>query len=354
MSTESRAIIYVCRDRLYFYAPELPQVLVMAYTTASVADMEMLNKEVFNKQIQTFVTTNNLQTFHPYVIINNELIFQKVIRQQQKEQKEELTNAFFSNVPFERIAFIQYEAEDTSYLFAMNEDILKAIRHAFELKGTQITLAVPDIMIPNFVVSSQTGFTAENGAYLIQSIETFKQYNFINIQLEQTKKAKADQKMQKTSPRRVQALGGVFGVLILILVTLLVTNRQSVSPGAKASTVPSPVIAAPTPLVVSPVPVASPEASLKTSLNIDIQSTQPASSASAQIRTQLILLGYTQITTSVAPAVPVKNTISYSSKVSEPIRQEINTSIQSLFPDVSVQTVVGPQSDIIIQLKGGL
>jgi hypothetical protein len=354
MSTESRAIIYVCRDRLYFYAPELPQVLVMAYTTSSIADMEMLSKEAFNTQIQTFVTTNKLQAYHPYVIVNNDLIFQKVIRQPQQGQKEELINAFFSNVPFERIAFIQYEADNTFYLFAMNEDILKAIRRAFELKGTQITLAVPDILIPNFTVSPQAGFTAENGAYLAQSIESYKQYNFINIQLEQNKKAKADQKTQKTSPKRAQALGGVFGVLVLILVTLLVTSRQSVSPGAKAAVVPSPIPAAPTAIVASPSPAASPEASVKSAIKIDIQSSESTSSAAAQIRTQLTQLGFSQTTTSVAPVASAKNTISYSTQVSEPLRQEINASLQALFPDISVQTVVAAQSDVIVQLKTGL
>ncbi len=400
MTKGQSGILYLQRDKLNLYAPDLPSVYQFTFETDAILHTDIINKEILDTRIKQFLDTNKITSRNLAIILSNDTLFIKEFSKSsakdqanKKPQKSAQTTGTSANqsasptapqedletsiknyldaVPFEDIISKRYPIQNGIRVLAANSNFYQAIKSVFEKYDFHIDLVIPAFLYePKIKLTSD--LNKETANMVFKKLDSFKQENLLasktNIEIQAQAEQAANTDTISLSPPaakkssgnlRVFILLGIFVILIGVLIAVYIISNQS--PSKPAVTTPSVVVSSPTLLPPIVTPEASSSAALissssallkEKSLTVTIINTSNTAKQVNILKESLTQSGYKKVTVQDSSSTTsLKTVINFSKKVPQDIRDEILSIIGKFTTDTIVHedtSVTGYRVDILL------
>lgn len=346
MSDKKATLILLDKNRLWLYHGTTGEILNLDFPTTVMKDMEVLNRDLFIKQFESFLNVHKVEGPRVDLVIAPSLLFSKDFSGIEEPKKEEAIKSFVDNVPFDSVAKTTMHLDKVVRVIVANKDLITLVKRSLEKRKCEMFLALPATAIANLTISA--ALDQQTALAVLEQSDSLKAYNLLeaapvaNPLMNITANA-AD----KSHPKRLPLLLSMFGGLISVLIGVaVVTNSQPTVPASQAS-----VVLKPLPLAVKPTIVASPSAMIKT-LRIDLIHTDRVASKSSQLITSFKSNGVADLKELVDNAMALETSqLVFSQAVPVPVQDQIITIVKTVEPIFSTKVVSGLGRDVEIRLR---
>lgn len=346
MSDKKTSLILFDKNRLWLYHGTTGEIINLDFPTTVMKDMEVLNRDLFIKQFESFLSVHKVDGPRVDLIIAPSLLFSKDFPGVEEPKKEEAIKSFVDNVPFDSVAKITVHLDKVARVIVSNKDLITLIKRSLEKRKCEMLLALPATAFTN--VSVSTVLDEQTAQAILSQLDSLKSYNLLeasptaNPLMNITANA-AD----KSHPKRLPLLLSMFGGLISVLIGVaVVTNSQPTVPPSQAS-----VVLKPLPLAVRPTVAASPSAMMK-ALRIDLIHTDQAASKSSQLSSSFKSSGVGDLKESIDNAMVLESSqVVFSQTVPVLMQDQIINIVKVIEPVFSTKVVSGLGRDIEVRLK---
>jgi hypothetical protein len=261
-----KSIIFLERDKIYYYDSSLPNVLTFPFTPDTISDLEVINPQSLTLQIKSFIDNNKISPSQALIVLSPNVYFEKDFPDSPEFHQDSELQKYVDTFPFENVSTKIYQLATGSKLLAVNSDLYQNIKSAFEKAGFLIEAIVPIFILGKDITIA--GQLDESCAKTILERFDLAKQNSLSIHQDLFSKNQnpKDKKDKKDDNRMLIFLLPILFTLIIVLVILY--YKTSATPQPKALPIPIPSI---TKSRESPFPIqtTTPTASSSTILNQD-------------------------------------------------------------------------------------
>ncbi len=382
---KSLSVLYLDRTSFTYFL-DRGQSYVFQFPQGTVNELEIINEELFEKTLITFIQSQKLPPATVMIILSPDIIYEKEfldpappepIAEEKKnadkkleikkevqtsesrsvilEERARQIQIFLETVPFEEIASKNYKLPKGVKVIASNKHFYETIISMLTKQLFIIDAVVPFTMLDKEIIAAP-GMNAEKAKKIIKHYELIKHNSMMEenrLSFDRTiPEMHHIQMTTKITTKREIALVSIFGCLLLVLGVLSYTTFFSSSRNRRVAsleqTIPiTPVIPTVPP---SPTPVASESAAInKESMKVLIN----GGTALQQnlIKQDFLNNGFTNIITkpSTVPATG-KALVIFSSNLSSQAKEVLLALIKQNVLNVSVQETSTAEADVVINL----
>ncbi len=245
ISKKPTGVFYVDGNRAFFYEQSLSSPLSTAIPPDAVSNLEVINKKKLDLVIQSFVATNKLLPKNIVILLSTQVTFDRDFTQSSIEMAKNI-DEFLELVPFEDTISKKSVFSGRTKVVAANREFCEAIKAGFQKTGFVVTGVFPLSLFLEIMPQLQSNLDL---ALVLSKIPEMKDFNLLPV-VEASVNAPQKEKPSKT---RLYVLGGVFGLLIIVL--MFFVYRNIISPPKKTRTLPIPTLMPPAPTsAVVPLP----------------------------------------------------------------------------------------------------
>lgn len=331
-------ILFLGRFQCSLYIPETNQMYPLVYPVEIVRDLEVVKKEDLVTLIKDLVTKSQISPRPISVLLSDEIIFAKSITVLDIKGREDAVNAFIDTIPFEEPSVIKVPSEPHLIVAVANRDYFMSFKKAFENNGFSFELVLPAFLLKKYgnlsKIQDQSTFSA-----VFKHLSEYRQYN---LNQEETIINSVKPLISKEVPKdkkRLYALGGLFGVLIIILSAVVYFSLI-----APTSEVVPPPSSPQQPVTTAPVIVE------EVQLSAVIVFTPLAASAAAELRIAIEEYGIESVELQQeTDLVASRSGIFFSPRVDQAKRQQLVELLQKIGTDLTAQEDPDAQTDIVIR-----
>ncbi|MDQ5951175.1 MAG: hypothetical protein QG639_452 [Patescibacteria group bacterium] len=381
-SAES-VVVLLQRTQLSLFRSSSGKILNLPFDPTIVQDLEVLNEDVFCKQLSVFLQQQKLQKASIILLLDSSIYFsQKVepvnpdmelkakletdaknIALEEKVDKVSLTSElenkkkiFAQSVPFANVFSSLIVIGKEKFFVALNRDFYEPVVKIFSEKDLRVVSILPlAVVSPLFGTS---GFTPEAATAVIKSVDKLRTHDLLGNSI------KTDAPIVSTAlpsdpsdKKRLVLMSVLFLVLIGVLVAVILWSRQrdqqlTVPPVMSPpviETTPGPT-APPQEIVDSPVSIQSSQI-LEDAIPIQIIDASGGATSSALLQQQLTEAGYLGVTvvpgatTITGPVV-----ISYTDTPPLDLVESVANELESLGYNTRLEEVEDADVSLVITL----
>lgn len=241
ISKKPTGLVFVDRNRLYFYEQTLPNPLTLDIPQDAVSDLEIINKKKFDNSIKALISTNNLVPTSIIILLSTSVTFEKEFPEGAVDVNKGIED-FLELIPFEDYISKKIVTSEKTKIVAANREAYECIRNSFQSMNFKVIEVFPLSFFMD--VYPQLASNLDLGLIVEKSPE-MKQFNLIP-QVE-TSSAPIIPKKETKDKKQLKILIAIFGLLIPVLLFLVYKNILSAPEAPK--TLPS---------VAAPLPTAQP------------------------------------------------------------------------------------------------
>lgn len=215
----SLSIILLERDRLEFFSPSIPDILIFEFKKDLVNDLELLNQSGLELQLKAFINQYKIPQSELAIILSDSICFEKDNSDTDDTKQAAIVQNFLDIVPFENSGHKIFKLKKGYRIVAANKNLYRAINDALGNMGFTVIGVVP---------SSILGITIQNldeasARFIAEKANLIKQQTMIAPEQEIIKGPTEEKKV--FGVRRIIMLVAIFAVLISIMIYLL--NNQA-------------------------------------------------------------------------------------------------------------------------------
>jgi hypothetical protein len=222
-------LVYLEGNRAILYGNTLPAMQQIDFPADVVKDLDVLNTENLYALIQTTIETYQLLPAPVTIVLSPLVTFEKDLSEIPLEQREKEAEKFLDQVPFQNVLPYQFISSQKAKIIAANKDFILAIKTGFEKRtfmvNTVASFSTLQEVMPELAENLDLNL-------LLVKIDTIKQYNMLHEHMPPIHSSPIQTEPGKEKPdkKRLYMLIGVFGILILILIIVAVTNLAPAKP----------------------------------------------------------------------------------------------------------------------------
>jgi hypothetical protein len=219
--------LYLDREGFLYFNTTDGSSFQYTYPVDAVHDLEIVNMEMLVSELTTFIQTNTVTPTHMAILLSPAILFEKTLPLQnenpQTTDTSDIIARFVDSVPFEAVSFIKFSTAQGINVIAANTDFFSSIKQVFEKQGFAITRVFPVVV---FGEELSSGINIDIANRILNKIDDMKQYNLLQQQqVIFPSEKKVPSVVEKKSKNNLYILGGVFFVLVLILVGMLLFRK---------------------------------------------------------------------------------------------------------------------------------
>lgn len=351
---KGKGVFYLYRNGFDYYSTEKTQVLHQAYPDTVVQDLEVLNKEEFQKFLSTFIATNKLVASRVLIVLSEDILFRKeiIIDPAKPLDVTQETNQFITNIPFEHVGSKKIQHEKKTIVVATNRDLYVCIQSGLEKNGWSTAAVIASAVFEKDIKLAQQ-MTVDQGKFFVSKIEAVKPAdNFLDqpnpVMIKRDSSSVGTGKAQQKSS--LPLLIGVFAVLLPILGGVYYWQTYLVpQPKKRVIKKPSPTLI---PTVIPSLPVSTASATIQPEkVTVQILNASGVSGQAERTRQDLKNLGFTQTQIGTASVTVSRTLLVVAETVPQGTRTVLIDELQKTYGIVSVQETKESQYDIIITLS---
>lgn len=384
-TTRQKGAILLMRDRLQLYIPGMRSVIEFRFVPEIVRDLDVYNREMFNNLVKMFIANAKLPPSNLVIAITDSAAIIKDFTstpppQQQNSSSnqsqvkpsvplsmgelEKQEDEFLSVVPFEEVISKSFPIKNGIRVYAINKDLYETLRGAFESQGFSIVAILPAVAFGS-QVGAKTLLDAPTALDIIRRSESLKQFNLINqpVFTLEPEEAIEEQPVTQRKPSLIKKYQiplaiGIFVILIALLVVLVIQQIQPPSKPKPQTPVNQNAGIPVQPKTITAVPTeiqsASPEAALASEekqMTVQIIASSGSSAAGQTLRQQLSSYSFKSVTLTPQSSIGSSGTlITYSSSVSQNVRDIITAEVKKISPNPIIQEKSGTEFAVSIIL----
>jgi len=341
---QPKAILYVERAGLQYFAEGGIKTFSMPYHSNIVADLEVLNKDEFIKQIKEFITENKFISADVLIILSESVLFEKKLGIVSKEVLDKEKQTFLDNMPFDNVTMRHYVWEKTIRLVGVNKDFYQDIKQSFIEKGFPVRGIIPYLILEPFTKKSE--FDLVLAKLILKKFGYLKQLKFL-IQQPEANDFKlfipsSDKPQTSYLPILVPFLI-ILGVLFIFLFMYQARQKFTfypqnynllINPNRKSQT-----------------NILTSTASASFKADVVLVKIVGQTSKTPEIKKLLESLGLKNITDETNnKTVPEKTAISFSSKVPRDVRNKIMEKISTIILNIVETESKDMKEDLVITI----
>jgi hypothetical protein len=370
-----RGILFLEKTFCQIAIENHPQIVTFQFPPTVVQDLEIINLEEFHKQFLAFLLQNKIPPVDFFMVLGNSLFFIKDLKATPKatpnpkpEEKTEATlmapdeeeiQKFLTYVPFENVSFKVFKKEQLIRIMATNRDLFEAFKKSIEKQGGTIAVIIPSFAFEMYKgIKLGQSLSPQSERAIFHNIESIKgQSMLVNQEIDNDDDMPSKAVPEEVSPihdpkKRIWAFVGIFGMLIVVLGYLVVTQFIMGGNKIKKETPPPPPPADQVEQVqASPIPtIASISATMKEAIQVQILSSARGKSAAIDLQKDLQASGYPNVKVSTSNAQVTSAQIVYKPTVDHTIQTDIGKLITNRFAENSAIENADAQFDVIVTI----
>jgi hypothetical protein len=220
-------VLYLDRDSFTYFDSLIGGSVSYQYQPEVISDLEVLNEEILYQHIASLVQDNKLTPTQLVILLSPSLMFEKKIPPSQPGEASEadVIQKFVETVPFESVSFTKIVLADGIQVIAGNTNFFMAMKQGFEKQGFIVPHVFP---VEVFAENVANGVTMESVVKILAKVDAMKQYDLLQDQKKvilPTEKKMEIIPHEKKSQNRVYLLGGLFIILVGILIVMLILRK---------------------------------------------------------------------------------------------------------------------------------
>ncbi len=220
MATAKYIIGYLDRKKVTFFGGPLNSAVAVNFDPKQVADLEVVDRDSLMKSVAGAFKENFLNGKLVLVLADEVIFFKELAGNLTGEQKNTEEKAFYSSVPFERLATKTIKTATGYQIVAVNWDLCEAITDALMTRGIGLEMAVPAFATG---MEQKGGLTNRAAGQILGKLPKIEPFSLYLRQESKEGGAEPPQAAAQKS-KLVPILIVVFLVLLLFLVILLLTR----------------------------------------------------------------------------------------------------------------------------------
>ncbi len=228
MEKKQQALLFLDRNGFYFYTAGMDNVATCVFPETILKDLEVVDPLGMENQIKVFVTQWGIPSVDIVIILSSNVIFEKQITSGSGELEE--INKFLDSIPFERFEKLVTVEGGNKKIFAVNKNLTFSIEASFIKLKSSVSIILPYYPLANLLQTIPIDVTT--AVSILKKANDLKSYNMKHIEEVKIQKAAPDNSTgrpqatpSKPNRTRVYILGGVFAVLIIVLVFMFVNMK---------------------------------------------------------------------------------------------------------------------------------
>ena len=215
-SQKQAAILYIEPNRIFFYE-STSGLLQLDLNPEIISDLEVINKENFYNLFKTFIESNGILPATTVVLISPSVSFEKDFVPNEKLEAD--IQSFLESVPFENIVSRAIKMDKKTKVVSVNRDIIELIQEGLDRQKFQLAAAVPLSVLQETIPELSSNIDLK---VILAKVDAIKQYSLlVEEEKRETLTAKKENPFKN---KRLLILFGIFGLLLLILVSLILAN----------------------------------------------------------------------------------------------------------------------------------
>lgn len=362
-------------------------VITFPFDPAAVADLDVVDKEVFATAFGTFIDTNKIIPTSFVMVLDDSVLFEKdfaiakpvpaaqskdgsktplnsqVMLQQGNEEKQKIESEiqkYLAYVPLETIVARKYTTATGVHVAAANKELLDCVRNAFIGKGSAFISVVPRFIFGDQLQPASV-LTREAAHGVLKKSEFAKQNSMFEEDQQIVRVERNDhstrEKVKKVMKNKRLYIFLVFFLLLLAVLGVVIYNsskedqieqaaiKKSTAHSKSPVTLPSPanVLLAPT--------ISASSSAVLSQLKIKISYPASVSTLVHTLKTGLGVLGFTTVQIEVITSATGKSLVIFAPSVPPATREQILREVKKSFPYIGTQEGASGATDVSIVIS---
>jgi len=219
MASEVGSLIYLEKDRLFFYNGE--KVFKLDFTPQIVRDLEILNEDGLISLVFQFIDSIKATPSRFLIVLSESVLFSSDTKERDLAKIEAEFQSFIDLVPFDKVLSKKYQVEGVIKMLATNADLINAISDSFGQRGFVNDGVVPAIVFGQYGV--KRGLDLDTANYMLrnQQLARGKAMGKMFSQPERKSVFKVTTGKSKMLPYLI----GGFAIVLVGLLTLIFLGR---------------------------------------------------------------------------------------------------------------------------------
>jgi hypothetical protein len=216
---EPRAVFFVSRNKLSFYASEKEKIIDCLLSAEVVQDLEIISRNSLERVLRNWLEQHKIAPGQTALILDSSVFFYQLTEQIPASNDDQAVQAFLDVIPFSEVLLETFPLEQGAYITAANQGFVNPLISTLEKVGFTIVSVSPSFIISNDFTKNP--FNEEMAENLINDTELLMGYSFLSQE-------EVEQKLTTVQPffsiefnTKLIVMSMVFLALIGILMALL-------------------------------------------------------------------------------------------------------------------------------------
>ena len=325
-------VVNVDRDKLSMCDTRSAATPVFTFPPGSVRDLEVINHDLLASELKKFITGNNIAPGQVIFLLSPNIYYDKDLPNLSDSERESESQKFLDTIPFASVSSRMFHLGNNYQIVAINRDYYESLRGLFEQLGFSVMAAVPNFVVNSFGVKDN--FDIEACRLILKKSDFILQNNFLTPSKPPPTLGEDPRKFLNNNPVMVAILCGllIIGTGTVAFLTLRKPNNARKLPTqvsqVRPTAVPEPEVAASQSAVVTVD---------KKDLTVQVLNGSDLPGLAGKIQKQLEEIGLVEIKTGNSSESAKNTLVTYSPRVSQEIRDLIDTEIRETFAAVTVR-----------------
>lgn len=249
ISNKQAIACYIDSNKILFYQGATGSMISLEFPPDVISFLDLVHKEKFEQLIEDFIKQNNIVGGNVILVYSSTAAFEKDFQEDDPTKEDTEIQKFIDLVPFEDVLSKIYKLNKKTKVVAINNRVYESIRIVLEKSNFLVYAVVPASVLSETI--PELSQTMDLGT-ILRKIDSLKQYSLITGS-EVNNQALEKKPETKKQNKRLYAFGGVFGILLIVLIAMIANNLLSKPPAKSSGQIgaPPPVLPKPTSLETS-------------------------------------------------------------------------------------------------------
>lgn len=225
-------VLYLDRDRFDFFDSGSGRILTFPFQPNAISSLDIVNQQELENQIKVFIDQFKISPANLVIILSQNVLFEKDFVKIPIEEQTPAIEKFLDVVPFDSLATKLIPIHDGVRISAVNKALCDGISLSLEKVGFTTEGIVPyEELQPE--IAQATALDGPTLSVILKKLDSIKSFSFA-VSSKIPNKTKTNSPTQPSTKKittdmpskgRIILLGGVFLVLIIVLVFVII-NQQ--------------------------------------------------------------------------------------------------------------------------------
>jgi len=218
-------ILFINRNTFQLFGGNLTGIVTVEVPESILRDGDVISADGAYTLIKQTVKQYLLTGTQLFIVLSDLTYNEKIFSPGQTTQLENDVLNFFNVVPYELLLTKVYDTEKGKRAVAVNKAFYETIRQGFALQGIPIKAVIPACVLG--ALGSKHTIDAATANEILRNVDGFTKQSLLdaqeaNVVVTQHEEVSASKKKKSQLP----LLLGVFGVLVVILVIVILTQTH--------------------------------------------------------------------------------------------------------------------------------